>query len=74
MGCGGSTNTRVELIALWDLLIFVVAIGLPTLHVFGDSLVIINWANSVSGLSTLDMEHWCHCITEVKDSFISLNF
>ena len=70
--CGANTNTRDELLAQWALLLFVVAIGLPTLHVFGDSLVIINWANSMAGIWALD--HWCDCISQVKDSFLSLNF
>ena len=74
MGCGASTNTRFELLSLWALLVFAAAIGLPALHVFGYSLVTINWANYVDGISTLDLEHWCDRISEVNDSFLSLDF
>ena len=42
MGYGHSTNTMVELLALWDLLYFTDAIGLPCLQIFGDSYVVIN--------------------------------
>ena len=60
--------------ALWSLLVFAVSIGLPTLSVCGDSQVIINWENSVACLDVVDLEHWCDCITEVKASFLSINF
>ena len=37
MGCGQSTNTRAELLALWVLLTFANMLGLPYLHIRGDS-------------------------------------
>ena len=43
LGCGHNTNTRAELLALWALLFIAKDIGLPYLHVFGESCVIINW-------------------------------
>ena len=43
LGCGCSTNTRVELLALWALLFIAKEIGLPYLHIFGDSSIVINW-------------------------------
>ena len=45
LGCGFSTNSRAELLSLWNLLYFAIAIGIPTLHVFWDSFVVINWEN-----------------------------
>ena len=42
LGCGRSTNTRAELLALWASLYIAKDIGLPYLHIFGDSFVIIN--------------------------------
>ena len=74
LGCGTNTNMREELLALWTLMNFVVSIGLPELHVYGDSNVIINWENSISRLSVLDMEHWYASITVIKNSFLSINF
>ena len=44
LGCGHSTNTRDEMLALWASLYIAKDIGLPYLHVFDDSSVIINWA------------------------------
>ena len=55
LGCGANTNMRVELLALWTLLKFVEAIGIRDLHIYGDSKVIISWANLVVGLLVLDL-------------------
>ena len=44
LGCATSTNTRAELLALWDLLAVSKLLGIPLQTIFGDSLVIINWA------------------------------
>ena len=44
LGCGSSTSTRAEILALWESLRVAKDIGLPYLHIFGDSSVIINWA------------------------------
>ena len=49
-------------------------IGLPSLHAYGDSQVIVNWVTSKVGLSALDLEHWCNHIVEIKNSFLSLFF
>ena len=57
MGCGVITNTRAELLALWALLVFADTIGLPSLFVYGDSQVIINWENSVERLDVVDLDH-----------------
>ena len=42
LGCGLSTNTRAKLLALWSLLLVADKMGLPYMHVYGDSSVIIN--------------------------------
>ena len=53
LGCDQSTNTQSELLALWVLLIFSKHIGLPYLHIRGDSSAIINWFNGLATLETL---------------------
>ena len=42
LGCGPSTNTRAELLALWSLLYVAHKMGLPSMHIYGNSSVIIN--------------------------------
>ena len=53
MGCGLSTNTRAELLALWVLLTFSKLLGLPYLHIRGDSFSIIKWFNGMVKLSAI---------------------
>ena len=42
LGCGSCTNTRAELLSLWESLQVAKDIGLPFLHIFGNSSMIIN--------------------------------
>lgn len=44
------------------------------LHIFGDSLVIINWAKGRSALSTLDLETWCLQIRDLSASFAAIDY
>jgi ribonuclease HI len=46
-GLGDGTNNYSELMALKLLLLFSLEKGCRSLQVFGDSLVIINWANGI---------------------------
>ena len=45
--------------ALWASLYIAKDIGLPYLHIFGDSSMIINWARDESTLSMVNLEAWC---------------
>ena len=54
LGCGMSTNT---LLALWALLYWENFLGLPYMHIFGDSSVIINWAMGKAALACLVLDN-----------------
>ena len=56
LGCGKTTNARAKLLALWDLLFFTKEIGLPMLHIYGHSSIIINREKGIYTLTTLDLE------------------
>ena len=58
LGCGRSTNTRAELLALWALLAVSKHLGIPLLTIFGDSLVILNWENRNASLDSPSLDHW----------------
>ena len=58
VGCGYSTNTRAELLALWSVLRICLLMGLPIKQIFGDSLVIISWVNIISNLDVPNLIHW----------------
>ena len=74
MGCGLNTNTRAELLALWVLQHIAKEIGIPTLHVYGDSYVIINWSNDKATLTTLILDARCDNIEGLKACFHALDF
>ena len=57
LGCGRITNTRAELRGLWALLVVSKHLGIPLLTIFGDSLVIINWANKNASLDSPCLGH-----------------
>ena len=49
-------------------------IGLPYLHIFGDSSVIINWARNESTLSMVNLEAWCLNIRQIISGFTFMDF
>ena len=73
LGVGHSTNTRSKLLPLWTLLHCAKSMGLPHLHIHGDSTVIINWFKHQSTLSLLTLDGWCHLIRELEYHFIHLS-
>ena len=72
LGCGKSTNTRAELLALWALLDVSKLLGIPLQTIYGDSLVIINWANRISSLDSSSLKHWCEDIRSLIQHFTPL--
>ena len=57
MGAGNCTNTKAELVGLWALLHTTQMMGIPTLKIFGDSTVIVNWAKGIATLSPPKLHH-----------------
>ena len=74
LGCGSSTYTRAELLALWASLYIAKDIGLPYLHIFGNSSVIINWAKGESTLDMVNLEAWCLNTGKLMSSFTLVDF
>ena len=74
LGTGPGTNTKAELIGLWALLHTAQMMGIPKLKTYGDSLVIINWANGIASLSPPDLYHWCRDIRKLCSCFLELSF
>ena len=74
MGDGTCTNTKAELIALWDLLSVTKMMGIPYLNVFGDSAVIINWEKGNVALNPSDLSHWCMDTRRLISCFLHLSF
>ena len=59
--------------SLWILIYFAEAIGLPSLYIFGDSTVVINWDKKKGCFVFFRPGHWCDNIVRLKDSFLSLD-
>ena len=74
LGCGHNTNTRAELLALWASLYIAKDIGLPYLHIFGDSSVIINWAKDESTLTMVNLDAWCLDTRKLISLFTHVDF
>ena len=68
LGCGRSTNTRSKLLALWALIVVTKHLGIPLLTIYGDSLVIISWANRTASLNSPNLSHWCEDIRSMLQS------
>ena len=72
MGCGKSTNTKYELMALWALLSVSKIMGIPLHSLFGDSLVIISWAIGKGMLNIPLLRHWCDDIRDLLHKFLDM--
>ena len=58
LGCGRSTNTRAELLALWATLRVSLLMGLAIKLIYGYSSVIISRLNRLSALDVPALMHW----------------
>ena len=74
VGVGLCTNTKAELVGLWALLLTTQMMGIPTLKVFGDSSVIINWEKGNATLSPPDLHYWCRESRKLCTHFLELSF
>ena len=60
--------------ALWASLYIAKDIGLPNLHIFGDSFVIINWAKDESTLAMVNLEAWFFNTRKLISLFTFVDF
>ena len=74
LGVGYGTNTKAELLSLWDLLLSSQMMGIPLSHLFSDLQVIINWAKGSTALSPPNLFHWCRETKKLIISFLDLLF
>ena len=58
-----------ELLGLWALLHSSHMMGIPLSHIFGDSMVIINWAKGITALSPPELYHWCRETQQLLSSY-----
>ena len=69
MGLGECTNNFAELLSLKLLLQFAIEKGCIHLHIFGDSLIIINWVNKVQQCRTFALNTLFEEVNRLWTSF-----
>ena len=67
MGIGRGSNMKAKILALWGLLFFAHEKDLLSLTILGDLKVIVDWANDIHLLHTIELHHW---IKRVKDLIV----
>ena len=55
------------------LLYFAKGMSIPSLHIFGDSSLVINSENNKASLCAFDLSHWCESITNMLACFYSMD-
>jgi ribonuclease HI len=71
---GQGANNRAELSVLWLLLKTAVEKGLTKLQVFGDSKLMVNWANNQCRMDNLLLVPLMNQFLEVKEKFEDISF
>ena len=74
LGVGNNTNTKAEFVGLWAIMLSSQMMGIPTLNVYGDSSVIINWAKGSVALTPPELSHWCRETRKLSSCFQKLSF
>jgi ribonuclease HI len=69
LNCGQGTNTREELLGAWALLTLASRLSIPTIHVQGDSKVIIDWLRDKGRLQVVSLDCWKHRLRRINRSF-----
>lgn len=68
-----STNTKVELVALWALLLIAYKLKIPSVRIFLDSHVVIDSLNEKATLNVSRLDHWCRRIRDISKNFTTIN-
>ena len=71
--CGIGTNTRSELLALWSLLHYARTLGIDTIHIAGDSRIIVEWFAGKMKLEAVHLTQWMDRILELKRQFLEIS-
>jgi hypothetical protein len=58
LNCGPGTNTRAELLGAWALLTLASRLSIQSLHVMGDSKIIIEWLRGKGRLQVITLDCW----------------
>jgi ribonuclease HI len=74
LNCGPGTNTRAELLGAWALLTLASRLSMQSLHVLGDSKIIIEWLRGKGRLQVITLDCWKDNIITLTSSFQKISF
>lgn len=74
LNCGQGKNTREKLLGSWALLTLASQLSILTIHVHGDSKVIIDWLRGKGRLQVVTLDYWKHRLRGLIDLFHSISF
>jgi len=74
LNCGVGSNTKAELMGLWDSLTLAAFWSLNHILVLGDSRVIIDWITQLCNLQSCHIEGWKQKTQQLSKLFSDINF
>jgi ribonuclease HI len=74
INCGPGSNTRAELLGAWALLTLASRLSIQSLHLIGDSKIIIDWMNDKGGLQVISLDCWKERVRALINSFQKISF
>jgi ribonuclease HI len=74
LNCGPGTNTHTELLGAWALLIVASRLSIQSLHVMGDSKIVINWLRGKGRLQVILLDCWKDNLITLIASFQKVSF
>jgi ribonuclease HI len=74
INCGPGSNTRAELLGAWALLTLANRLSIQSLHLIGDSKIIIDWMRDKGGLQVISLDCWKERVRALITSFQKITF
>jgi ribonuclease HI len=74
LNCGPGTNTRTELLGAWALLTVASRLSIQSLHVMGDSKIVIDWLRGKGRLQVISLDCWKDNLIALIASFQKVSF
>jgi ribonuclease HI len=74
LNCGPGTNARAELLGSWAMLTLASRLSLQSIHILGDSKIIIDWLHRKGRLQVISLNCWKDKIMALINSFQKISF
>ena len=68
------TNTKVELLGVWAIVMLSNSLSISCIHVLGDSKVVIDWLLNKERLQVSTMEGWKTRIKSLSKNFLYISY